>query len=362
MSFWAPTAAPPTASSPPLTPPTFAAPVPTPSLPPAVDHSTQCNVATNIAALHARLDAQADFSSQLASSILEICQLILSLHQDQAQPTSALAPSYPAAAAPVAPSAQPPLATPSSTSPSGELQLHRLFPWISPEVTQLVYDDCLLPHDLGKLRCTSKSCAKPDAASGILVNGICIQLALPLSDAPDVKRFLHQVLDMHTFAQAWTAYTALHCTSTSNPNLCASLSSFLVAVIDHNTKWHWPAVAEYVLTVCKHRFSYTSASDWADNDLSAWQKALGSIPCRNVSTSKSLAKPMTPASAANTPASSSVKRQRQDISSQVCFHFNSTSCPDSSQCQCQHVCETCRGPHPCTSCTNPAANIKKQQQ
>ncbi|KAJ1022077.1 hypothetical protein NDA18_005311 [Ustilago nuda] len=288
-------------------------------------------------------------------ALFYIRQLILSLHQDQVQPTSA-------PTAPEAPSAQSPLATSSLTPPSGELQLCRLFPWISPEVAQLVYDNCLPPHDLGKLHCTSKSCTDPDTASGILVNDIHIQPALPSSDTPDVKRFLCQVPDVCTFAQVWTAYTALRCASTGDPNLCASLSSFLVAVINHDTKWHWPAVTEYILTVCEHHFGYTSASDWADDDLSAWQKALGGIPHRDVSTSRSPAKPTTQASATIPPASSLVKHQRQDLSTQVCFRFNSTGCPDGSQCQHQHVCKTCKGPHPRTSCTNLAANVKKQQQ
>ncbi|SYW81494.1 uncharacterized protein UHO2_00018 [Ustilago hordei] len=214
--------------------------------------------------------------------------------------------------------AQPPQAsTPSSSSPAGELQLRHLFPWISPEVAQLVYDDHLPPHDLGKLHRTSKSRAEPDAASGILVNSIQVQPALPSSDTPDVKRFLCQIPDVHAFAQAWTAYTALHCASTGDSDLCASLGSFLVAVVDHDTRWHWPAVAEYVLTVCERHFGYASASDWAVDDLSAWQKALGGIPRCNVSTSKSPAKPSTAASSTDVPASSSTKRQHHDLSGQT---------------------------------------------
>ncbi|SOV05166.1 uncharacterized protein UDID_17854 [Ustilago sp. UG-2017a] len=214
--------------------------------------------------------------------------------------------------------------------------------------------DSLPPHDLGKLHRASKSRAEPDAASGILVNGIRVQPALPSSNAPDVKRFLHQIPDVRAFAQAWTAYTALRCASTGDSDLCASLGSFLVAVVDHDTRWHWPAVAEYVLTVCEHRFGYASASDWAVDDLSAWQKALGGIPHRDVSTSKSLAKPSTAASSTDVPASSSTKRQRRDLSGQVLtlaprapIHWlpsrnSSISCPLSSssslrQTQVQHV-------------------------
>ncbi|KAJ1030725.1 hypothetical protein NDA18_001963 [Ustilago nuda] len=149
-----------------------------------------------------------------------------------------------------------------------------------------------------------------------MVNSICVQPALPSSDIPDVKRFLCQVPDVRAFSQVWMTYTALRCASTGDPNVCASLSSFLMAVIDHDTKWHWPAVTEYILTVCECRFGYASASDWADDDLSAWQKALGGIPRCDVSTSRSPAKPTTQASATIPPASSSVKRQRQDLSTQ----------------------------------------------
>lgn len=331
-------------------------------MPLTVEHVPQRDVTADIDALHPRLDAQANFSSQLAGSVSEIRQLILSLRQDQAQLTGSASSSCPVPSAPTVTPAQPPQAsTPSSSSPAGELQLRRLFPWISPEVAQLVYDDRLPPHDLGKLRRASKSRAEPDAASGILVNGIRVQPALPLSDAPDVKRFLRQIPDVRAFAQAWTAYTALRCASTGDSDLCASLGSFLVAVVDHDTRWHWPAVAEYVLTVCERRFGYASAGDWAVDDLSAWQKALGGIPRRDVSTSKSPAKPSTAASSTDVPASSSTKRQRRDLSGQVCFRWNSTGCPDGSQCPRQHVCETCKGPHPRTSCTDPSAAIKKQQ-
>ncbi|SOV04123.1 uncharacterized protein UDID_19636 [Ustilago sp. UG-2017a] len=323
------------ASSPPPPSPVLAAPAQAPSapVPLTVEHVPQRDVTTDIDTLHARLDAQANFSSQLAGSVSEIRQLILSLCQDQAQLTGSASSSRPVPSAPMVTPAQPPRApTPSSSSPAGELQLCRLFPWISPEVAQLVYDDRLPPHDLGKLRR-----AEPDAASGILVNGIRVQPALPSSDAPDVKRFLRQIPDVRAFAQAWTAYTALRCASTGDSDLCASLSSFLVAVVDHDTRWHWPAVAEYVLTVCERRFGYASASDWAIDDLSAWQKALGGIPRRDVSTSKSPAKPSTAASSTDVPASSSTKRQRHDLSRQVCFRWNSTGCPDSSQCPREHT-------------------------
>ncbi|KAJ1043663.1 hypothetical protein NDA10_000865 [Ustilago hordei] len=345
------------ASSPPPPSPVLAALAQAPSapMPLTVEHVPQHDVTADIDALHTRLDAQANFSSQLAGSVSEIRQLILSLRQDQAQLTGSASSSHPVPLAPMVTPAQPPQAsTPSSSSPAGELQLHHLFPWISPEVTQLVYDDRLPPHDLSKLRRASKSRAEPDATSGILVNGIQVQPALPSSDTPDVKRFLCQIPDMHAFAQAWTAYTALHCASTGDSDLCASLGSFLVAVVDHDTRWHWPAVAEYVLTVCEHHFGYASASDWAVDNLSAWQKALGGIPRHDVSTSKSPAKPSTAASSTDVPASSSTKRQRRDLSGQVLTlaprapihqlpsRNSSISCPMSSssslrQTQVQHV-------------------------
>ncbi|KAJ1040695.1 hypothetical protein NDA10_003378 [Ustilago hordei] len=291
------------ASSPPPPSPVLAAPAQAPSapVPLTVEHVPQRDVTTDIDALHARLDAQANFSSQLAGSL-----------------TGSASSSRPVPSAPtVTPAQLPQASTPSSSSPAGELQLHRLFPWISPEVAQLVYDNRLPPHNLGKLRRASKSRAEPDTASGILVNGIRVQPALPSSDTPDVKRFLRQIPDVCTFAQAWTAYTALRCASTSDSDLCASLSSFLVAVIDHDTRWHWPAIAEYVLTVCEHRFGYASAGDWAIDDLSAWQKALGGIPHHDVSTSKSPAKPSTAASSTDVPASSSTKCQHHDLSGQT---------------------------------------------
>ncbi|CCF48006.1 uncharacterized protein UHOR_12559 [Ustilago hordei] len=315
------------ASSPPPPSPVLAAPAQAPSapVPLTVEHVPQRDVTTDIDALHARLDAQANFSSQLAGS---------------AQLTGSASSSRPVPSAPtVTPAQLPQASTPSSSSPAGELQLHRLFPWISPEVAQLVYDNRLPPHNLGKLRRASKSRAEPDTASGILVNGIRVQPALPSSDTPDVKRFLRQIPDVCTFAQAWTAYTALRCASTSDSDLCASLSSFLVAVIDHDTRWHWPAIAEYVLTVCEHRFGYASAGDWAIDDLSAWQKALGGIPHHDVSTSKSPAKPSTAASSTDVPASSSTKCQHHDLSGQTQVQLVDTVVDDMSprQTQVRHL-------------------------
>ncbi|SOV05167.1 uncharacterized protein UDID_17855 [Ustilago sp. UG-2017a] len=137
------------ASLPPPPSPVLAAPAQAPSapVPLTVEHVPQRDVTTDIDALHARLDAQANFSSQLAGSVSEIRQLILSLCQDQAQLAGSASFSRPVPSAPTVTPAQPPQAsTPSSSSPASELQLCRLFPWISPEVAQLVYDDRLC-HD-----------------------------------------------------------------------------------------------------------------------------------------------------------------------------------------------------------------------
>ena len=57
---------------------------------------------------------------------------------------------------------------------TGELQLQHLFPWISCEVAQLVYNNCLPPHNLGKLQNPAKLPALVEAEPGVVVNSICV--------------------------------------------------------------------------------------------------------------------------------------------------------------------------------------------
>ena len=95
------------------------------------------------------------------------------------------------------------------------------------------------------------------------------------------KTFLRLLPDVRSFAQAWAVYTSLRCTSTSDPHLSTSLSAFLVHVIDLDITFLWPAVAEYVLAVCRRRFGLANASDWVEKDLDAWQEELGCAPRRD---------------------------------------------------------------------------------
>ncbi|CDS00281.1 hypothetical protein [Sporisorium scitamineum] len=84
---------------------------------------------------------------------------------------------------------------------------------------------------------------------------------------------------MCSFAQAWTVYTALCCTSTNDPHLGMSLSSFLVHIIKLDSQYYWATVAEYILTICQWWFGHTSAYNWVEQDINMWQKDIGSIPC-----------------------------------------------------------------------------------
>ncbi|KAJ1021204.1 hypothetical protein NDA18_005445 [Ustilago nuda] len=184
----------------------------------------------------------------------------------------------------------PPNPPPDSTTPlvpqpfsgpalsSGESQLRRLFLWLSKEVAQLVYEDRLPPHDLGRLRNPAKVPASKETEPGVLVNGVRVTVPEPAAVASSSKNFLRLLPDVRSFAQAWTVYTSLRFTSVNDPLLSASLGAFLAHVIDLDIIFLWPVVAEYVLAVCRRRFSFATASDWVAKDLDAWQEELGCAP------------------------------------------------------------------------------------
>ncbi|SPO26379.1 uncharacterized protein UTRI_03968 [Ustilago trichophora] len=221
------------APAPPTTPPASAqAPVqPTLAVPSIGDASALPPPSALDTSAHSRLDEQADTITQLAESVAEIRQLVLSLRRDLAQP--AAVPSLPAASA-ISPS-------------SGELQLRRLFPWISRELAQQVYDDRLPPHELGKLRNPAHNTAnsEPERELRVVVNGVRVSVPAPSSADASSRSFLRLIPDARSFAQAWAVYAALRCTSENNPHLAASLNAFLVHIIDLDTQYYWSTVADH---------------------------------------------------------------------------------------------------------------------
>ncbi|SAM85574.1 uncharacterized protein UBRO_20358 [Ustilago bromivora] len=134
-----------------------------------------------------KLDEQVETISQLAVSISELHHLVLALRHDlstsKPPPTTIPSSSPPAPAPPTAPTPTAAQPFPGPVQPSGELQLRRLFPWISKEVAQLVYDDRLPLHDLGKLRNTAKVPTSKDAEPGVLVNGVRVTVLDPTGRA-----------------------------------------------------------------------------------------------------------------------------------------------------------------------------------
>ncbi|CDW99070.1 hypothetical protein, partial [Sporisorium scitamineum] len=107
--------------------PAILAPLPAPRQPtPATFvHDYSADIDT----INARLEAQANFAVNLDTAVSEIRQLVRGIRQDLAPSTSAPAPTDDTVAPPSAMTPRPPLLS-----------------------AQLVYDNCLLPHDLGKLR------------------------------------------------------------------------------------------------------------------------------------------------------------------------------------------------------------------
>ena len=240
------------------------------------------------------------------------------------------------------------------------MQLRRLFPWISRELAQQVYDDRLPPHELGKLRnpAHNTTASEPERELGVIVNGVRVGVPEPSSSDLSSRAFLRLVPDVRSFAQAWSVYTALRSTSASDPHLAASLSAFLVHIIDLDTQYFWSTVAEYLLTVCQRRFGHATASVWVEQDIAAWQKDIGGVPRRPIPSAKPAASKnaASPAQTNTTPAAGQ-KRPRADASAQVCFRFNSGGCSD-DKCTRSHICIRCRGDHIVQACLEPAA-IKK---
>ncbi|KAJ1578079.1 hypothetical protein NDA11_004809 [Ustilago hordei] len=145
-------------------------------------------------------------------------------------------------------------------------------------VAQLVYEDRLPLHDLGKLCNPAKVPTLKETELGVLVNGVCVMVPKPATVASSSKIFLHLLPNVHSFAQAWTVYMSLCCTYTNDPHLSASLCAFLVHVIDLDITFLWPAIVEYMLAICCHHFGFTTTSDWVVKDLDAWQEELGGAP------------------------------------------------------------------------------------
>nr|QBH67419.1 hypothetical protein UE_1353 [Ustilago esculenta] len=181
---------------------------------------------------HARLDDQADLLTQLAESVTKIHQLVLGLCQDLAP-----LPVIPAPAPGLPPPASPP--------------------------------------------------APAEAKLGLLVNGVCVGVPKASTSGTVSRGFLCLLPNVCSFAQAWTVYTALRCTSTNDPHLSTSLGAFLVHVINLDVTFFWPAVAKYVVAVCWCRFDFASAGDWAEKDLNAWQEELGGAPQWPITTNSS---------------------------------------------------------------------------
>ncbi|SJX65846.1 uncharacterized protein SRS1_16399 [Sporisorium reilianum f. sp. reilianum] len=215
---------------------------------------------------------------------------------------------------------------------AGESASDCIFPWVTPEIADAIFHNCLTPTELVKLRNPANLATSDDGddtSTTVKVAGVPIDVVK--SSSSSSKTFLKTIPDATTFAQVWVVYTTLRAASSSDPALGPALSQFLVEVIQFSRHYAWPTVAEYVLTVCQKRFGYASALVWSQSNNKAYRDHLSIAPLKQKGSSASTAQP---------------KKASQ---STVCYRYNSGNC-NSSSCWHQHLCLSCNGGHPVKSC------------
>ncbi|SAM59497.1 uncharacterized protein UBRO_20219 [Ustilago bromivora] len=133
----------------------------------------------------------------------------------------------------------------------GESDMDHIFSWLLQEVIQQVIDDTLPPQDLGRLCNTDSLLVNDEHEHIILVNGILIKSIPSVASTSSTCHFTKLIPDVCCFAEAWTVYTCIRACTTNDPNLSASLGTFLLHIIQTDCMHMWPLVASYVLTTCQ---------------------------------------------------------------------------------------------------------------
>ena len=173
----------------------------------------------SVLTVQSQVQCLADSVSQLAES-----QRLLSQPR---QPTFAAPPQLQ-----TAPSSQPNFGPQTGLGPLlpvphlGESTVHRVFPWVTADVADLVYSDRLPPTDLGKLRSPANPLASTNpnnASTTVMVGDLKMVVANSTSGAP-LQGFLKALPDAISFAQAWTVYETLRTAANADRSLAGTSS------------------------------------------------------------------------------------------------------------------------------------------
>ncbi|CBQ70194.1 hypothetical protein sr16399 [Sporisorium reilianum SRZ2] len=215
---------------------------------------------------------------------------------------------------------------------AGESASDCIFPWVTLEIADAIFHNCLTPMELVKLRNPANLATSDDGDdTSTTVKVASVPINIVKSSSSSSKTFLKTIPDTTTFAQVWVVYTTLRAASSSDPALRPALGQFLVKVIQFSCHYAWPTIAEYILTVCQKRFGYASALVWSQSNDKAYRDHLSITPLKQKGLSASTAQP---------------KKASQ---STVCYRYNSGNC-NSSSCWHQRLCLSCNGGHPVKSC------------
>ncbi|SYW83731.1 uncharacterized protein UBRO2_05287 [Ustilago bromivora] len=208
--------------------------------------------ASTVTALESRIN------SRMGNIEAQLSQLLTAVKRISA-PTQT--PSF------VLPPAQPPTidTTNSAQLPSGEsvvLPSARFFPWVPKDIITAVALDKLKPERLVALRNPeSRVTRKTLQQSSVIVSDGQFRLAEESGEAK-VSSFVKAIPNVRALTQVWIVYTSIRFSYTQDFLLAAALLSHLESIVEFDATYHWKAVAEYHLAVCRQRFGTGVVDEW----------------------------------------------------------------------------------------------------
>lgn len=288
--------------------------------------------ASTVTALESRIN------SRMGNIEAQLSQLLTAVKRISA-PTQT--PSF------VLPPAQPPTidTTNSAQLPSGEsvvLPSARFFPWVPKDIITAVALDKLKPERLVALRNPESRVTRETLQqSSVIVSDGQFRLAEESGEAK-VSSFVKAIPNVRALTQVWIVYTSIRFSYTQDFLLAAALLSHLESIVEFDTTYHWKAVAEYHLAVCRQRFGTGIVDEWGCCDINLQMRIL--LPHLKI-------QPTSQPSISSSKSGNRAPRSHHSNSSKVeiCFRYNSrTGC---NGCSRAHVCSLCRDHLSALNCT-----------
>ncbi|SOV02714.1 uncharacterized protein UDID_18008 [Ustilago sp. UG-2017a] len=266
--------------------------------------------ASTVTALESRIN------SRMGNIEAQLSQLLTAVKRISA-PTQT--PSF------VLPPAQPPTidTTNSAQLPSGEsvvLPSARFFPWVPKDIITAVALDKLKPERLVALRNPESRVTRETLQqSSVIVSDGQFRLAEESGEAK-VSSFVKAIPNVRALTQVWIIYTSIRFSYTQDFLLAAALLSHLESIVEFDATYHWKAVAEYHLAVCRQRFGTGVVDEWGCCDINLQMRIL--LPHLKI-------QPTSQPSISSSKSGNRAPRSHHSNSSKVeiCFRYNSrTGC------------------------------------